>query len=176
LTLAALEPQYDRDCAIVREAPVTSVDDRRRGVLAAIERAVSGEASVDAPERAVAALYEGFPRFSWVGIYRVEGEELVLGPSLGRELSEPARIPLGVDARGIAAQSGRTLVVDDATEGGYSAESFAWARSMIMVPIAVQGAVRAEIVVASEETAAFSGADRDFLERVSRVLSSGGFA
>ncbi len=150
---------------------MTSVDDRRRGVLAAVERAVSGQPGVDAHERAVAALHEGFPRFSWVGIYLVEGDELVLGPSIGHELGGAARIPLGIDVRGIAAQSGRTLVVDDVTEGEYVVENVPWARSLAVVPIAARDRVTGVIVVASDETAAFSTVDREFLERISRVLS-----
>ena len=46
-----------------------------------------------AMERAVAALKDSMPGYTWVGIYLLEGNELVLGPFLGKP-SPHTRIPL----------------------------------------------------------------------------------
>ena len=56
----------------------------------------------------VELLQEGFEHFSWLGIYLVEGDDLVLGPWRGPEATEHVRIPVGQGICGAAAASGRT--------------------------------------------------------------------
>ena len=51
---------------------------------------------------AVGLLKERLPHYSWVGIYLLEGDTLVLGPFLGKP-SPHTRIPLGQGICGAAA-------------------------------------------------------------------------
>ena len=50
--------------------------------------------------------------YTWVGIYQLDGDELVLGPFLGAP-SPHTRIPLGRGICGAAATARETIVVDD---------------------------------------------------------------
>ena len=63
--------------------------------------------------KAVEVLEEGFEHYSWVGIYLVEGDDLVLGPWQGPEATDHTRIPVGQGVCGAAAASGITEIVDD---------------------------------------------------------------
>jgi L-methionine (R)-S-oxide reductase len=152
-----------------------SLNERRRAVLAALDRAVSVSSTSEILDRAADLLRDGFPHYSWVGIYLLQGEELVLGFWNGPEATEHVHIPLGVGVHGVAARSGRTIVVDDLSEDPYAEyglSSFAWARSEIVVPIAIGKTVLGVVAIVSEDTAGFDDGDRTFLERVARMLSS----
>src|SRR5919201_5637265 len=62
---------------------------------------------------AVELLHDRFEDYSWVGIYLVEGDDLVLGPWKGPEATEHVRIPIGEGVCGAAAASGETEIVED---------------------------------------------------------------
>jgi len=46
-------------------------------------------------QNVVEYLYKRFGAYSWVGIYLVEGEYLVLGPWKGRQATEHTKISIG---------------------------------------------------------------------------------
>jgi GAF domain-containing protein len=119
----------------------------------------------------VAALHDGFEHYSWLGIYLVEGDDLVLGPWKGSEATEHARIPVGQGVCGAAAASGKTEVVDDVNADPRYLACFPSTRSEIVVPIAHEGRVVGEIDIDSDQPAAFGDDDRAFLERVAQVIS-----
>jgi len=60
--------------------------------LEAIDRILTGAGDVLQP--IVDVLHDGFENYSWVGIYLVEGDDLVLGPWNGPEATEHVRIPV----------------------------------------------------------------------------------
>jgi GAF domain-containing protein len=120
---------------------------------------------------AVKVLAEGFEHYSWVGIYLVEGDDLVLGPWQGPEATEHVRIPVGQGVCGAAAASGQTEIVDDVNADPRYLACFPSTRSEIVVPIARNGQVVGEIDIDSDRPAAFSEEDRYFLERVAELLS-----
>jgi L-methionine (R)-S-oxide reductase len=146
--------------------------DSYRGALEAVDRLVNrgGEAD-DLLRSVVEALHDRFAHYSWVGLYFVEGDELVLGPWKGPEATEHVRIPIGEGICGAAAATGRTEVVDDVNADSRYLACFASTRSEIVVPIAYEGRVVGEIDIDSDEPAAFSEADRAFLERVALLIS-----
>jgi putative methionine-R-sulfoxide reductase with GAF domain len=82
-----------------------------------------------AAQRVVEQLHERFPHYDWVGIYWVEGDELVLGPWVGPEATEHTRIPIGSGICGAAADSGQTQVVDDVDSDPRYLACFASTRS-----------------------------------------------
>jgi L-methionine (R)-S-oxide reductase len=101
----------------------------------------------------------------------VEGHDLVLGPWKGPEATEHVRIPVGHGVCGAAAASGMTEVVDDVHSDARYLACFPSTRSEIVVPIAFQGRVVGEIDIDSDRAAAFTEADRRFLERVALLIS-----
>jgi GAF domain-containing protein len=124
------------------------------------------------PEGLVGYLAETFPHYSWVGLYWVEGDDLVLGPWNGPQATEHTRIPVGVGVCGAAAASGRTEVVADVARDPRYLACFASTRSEIVVPIIRDGRVIGEIDVDSDRPAAFSPADARFLEGVAALIAS----
>ena len=141
-------------------------------VLAEIEQiAAGGENSDDILRRVVDLLHDRFDAYSWIGIYFVEGDELVLGPWRGPQATEHVRIPVGQGICGAAAASGRTEIVDDVNADPRYLACFPSTRSEIVVPVRYDDIVVAEIDIDSDEQAAFGEADREFLERVAELLA-----
>jgi GAF domain-containing protein len=121
--------------------------------------------------RAVAVLKEDVPAYTWVGIYLLEGDELVLGPFLGKP-SPHTRIPLGRGICGAAATEQATIVVDDVhADPRYLACSLE-TKSEIVVPIMHGGEVFGEIDIDSDRYAAFGESDRARLEAVAALLAT----
>jgi L-methionine (R)-S-oxide reductase len=120
---------------------------------------------------AVEVLQRGFEHYSWVGIYLVEGDDLVLGPWQGPEATEHVRIPVGQGVCGAAAASGVTEIVDDVNADPRYLACFPSTRSEIVVPIARDGRVAGEIDIDSDRPAAFGEEDRAFLERVAELIA-----
>lgn len=139
-----------------------------RNTLEKIERALGEGGGVAA---AVDLLHEGLDRYSWVGFYRVEGNELVLGPWRGPQASEHVRIPVGEGICGAAAASGSTEIVDDVAADSRYLACFPSTRSEIVVPVVRDGRVVGEIDIDSDEPGAFDAGDRAFLEHVGRLLA-----
>jgi L-methionine (R)-S-oxide reductase len=125
----------------------------------------------DVLNRVVRLLQETFDRYSWLGIYLVEGDDLVLGPWQGPEATEHVRIPVGQGVCGAAAASGQTEIVDDVNADPRYLSCFPSTRSEIVVPIAYDSRVVGEIDIDSDRPAAFGDADRAFLERVAELIA-----
>jgi len=120
---------------------------------------------------AVALLQRARPHYTWVGVYSLEGEELVLGPFVGKPTPH-TRIPLNKGICGAAASSGKTLIVDDVhADPRYLACSLE-TRSEIVVPIVRAGRVLGEIDIDSDTPAAFTEEDRRLLEAVAEILAT----
>lgn len=146
--------------------------DTYRSALEAVDRIVNCEAEADEVLRkAVDILAERLDHYSWIGIYLVEGDDLVLVPWQGPEATEHVRIPIGQGICGAAAASGRTEIVDDVNADNRYLACFVSTRSEIVVPISFEGKVVGEIDIDSDEPSAFTDADRTFLERVALLLS-----
>jgi L-methionine (R)-S-oxide reductase len=143
------------------------------GALEAVDRILNRESEADEVLRqTVDVLHERFAHYSWVGIYFVEGDDLVLGPWKGPQATEHVRIPVGQGVCGAAAASGVTEVVDDVNADERYLACFASTRSEIVVPIAYEGRVVGEIDIDSDEPGAFGAEDRAFLERVALLISA----
>jgi L-methionine (R)-S-oxide reductase len=141
-------------------------------VLAEVERIAAGnDPSDEILRRVVDLLHDSFEVYSWVGIYFVEGDELVLGPWRGPEATEHVRIPVGQGVCGAAAASGETEIVDDVNADDRYLSCFLSTRSEIVVPIVYDRLVVAEIDIDSDTPAAFGDADRELLERVAALIS-----
>ncbi len=144
--------------------------------LHANEQAVFDAVSAnwDAPrerllEAMTAALHDHFAHYTGVYIYLLEGDTLVLSNFRGRP-TEHVRIPVGAGICGRAARVKDTVTVDDVTmDAEYIACSLE-TRSEIVVPILSGETVWGTIDIDSDVPAAFSGADRAFLEELAQRI------
>ena len=90
------------------------MSDLYAAALAEIRAIIDRESEVDEIVRqTVDVLHDRLEHYSWVGIYFVEENDLVLGPWRGPAATEHVRIPVGQGVCGAAAASGRTEIVDD---------------------------------------------------------------
>jgi L-methionine (R)-S-oxide reductase len=137
------------------------------------------EASADATgamEATVRLLQSRMPDYSWVGIYLLHSNELVLGPFVGKP-SPHTRIPLGRGICGAAAAEKQTIIVDDVNEDPRYLACSVDTRSEIVVPImngkGEHGAneVLGEIDIDSDRRAAFGSADQELLEAIAGMLA-----
>jgi L-methionine (R)-S-oxide reductase len=124
-----------------------------------------------AMEQAVAALKAGVPHYAWVGIYLLEGDELVLGPYLGKP-SPHTRIALNQGICGAAASQKQTIVVDDVNSDPRYLACSLETKSEIVVPILRGDTVLGEIDIDSDQHAAFGPTDRTLVEAVAAALGS----
>jgi GAF domain-containing protein len=139
--------------------------------LAAIDAAPEAASALQA---AVSALKAGVAHYSWVGVYLMDGGELVLGPFLGKP-SPHTRIPLDRGICGAAARERATIVVDDVNADPRYLACSLDTRSEIVVPIMDAGddtMVYGEIDIDSDTPAAFGHADRELLEAVATRLAT----
>lgn len=144
-----------------------------RNVLERIE-AVTKEKDVDfqtAAKKAVKLLRSEIPHYNWVGIYMIEGSDLVLKAWDGQEATEHTRIKIGEGICGLAAQRKQTVIVDDVSQEPDYIECFPSTRSEIVVPIFKDKKVIGEIDIDSDTPAAFDARDKELLEKVAELLS-----
>ena len=141
-------------------------DQARREVETLTSRGGAGSA-----QAVVDYLHDRFPHYSWVGIYWVEGSDLVLGPWNGPEATEHTRIPFGTGVCGAAAASGKTEVVADVSKDSRYLACFPYTKSEIVVPIIRGGTVIGEIDIDGSRLDAFGPEDQRFLERVAELLA-----
>lgn len=127
---------------------------------------------IEAHEVVCERLYDGFDHYSWVGIYVVEGDELVLSAWAGPEATEHTRIAVGEGICGLAAATGATEIVPDVGERPEFIACFASTRSEIVVPIHGSDGVIGEIDIDSDWLDAFDEEDRAFLEGVAADLTA----
>ncbi|MGH9349825.1 MAG: GAF domain-containing protein [Vicinamibacterales bacterium] len=142
----------------------TAVEQEIRRELAPIPDAT------EAMTRAVAMLKARVPTYTWVGIYRLFGNELVLGPFLGKP-SPHTHIPVGRGICGAAAAEKATIIVDDVNADPRYLACSLETRSEIVVPIMRGGDVLGEIDIDSDRHAAFGPDDQRMLEAVAATLA-----
>jgi L-methionine (R)-S-oxide reductase len=116
-------------------------------------------------------LYNEFEVYSWVGIYLVQDDMLVLGPWQGTSATEHTKIPIGKGVCGAAAKSGTTEIVDDVSQDSRYLSCFLSTRSEIVVPIIKNNSVIGEIDIDSDKPAAFTHDDKLFLEKIADMLA-----
>jgi GAF domain-containing protein len=136
--------------------------------VTAIEAAPDANAAL---VRAVEILKARVPHYTWAGIYLLDGDELVLGPFLGKP-SPHTRIPIGRGICGAAASQKATIVVDDVNADSRYLACSLETKSEIVVPILRGSTVLGEIDIDSDRPAAFGADDRAMLEAVAGALAA----
>ncbi len=129
---------------------------------------LEGESDEVARMANVAALIHETMGFWWTGFYRVQGEELVLGPFQGPVAC--SRIAFGRGVCGTAWKERRTVIVPDVDQfPGHIACSSA-SRSEIVVPIIRDSSVVAVLDIDSRELNTFDDTDRVYLEQIADII------
>lgn len=137
-----------------------------------VRTAIAEAAGPDAAaQRVVDLLHDRFPHYDWVGLYWVEGDDLVLGPWTGPQATEHTRIPIGTGVCGAAAASGLTEIVPDVRTDPRYLACFASTKSEIVVPIFDGSDVIGEIDIDGSDLDAFDSTDARFLEEIAALLA-----
>jgi GAF domain-containing protein len=143
----------------------------RGGLSRAIGSAIAAAPNAEsAMKQAVALLKDGVADYTWVGIYLLDGNELVLGPYVGKP-SPHTRIPLGRGICGAAAAEKATIVVDDVNADSRYLACSVETKSEIVVPIMQGTEVLGEIDIDSDRPSAFGPKDRELLEPIAALLA-----
>ena len=142
--------------------------EKYQALLPQVESLVAGETDMIANMANVAAaLHEAFG-FWWTGFYRVDGQQLVLGPFQGPIAC--ARIPFGRGVCGTAWQRAVTVIVPNVHEfAGHIACSSA-SNSEIVVPVIRDNCVIAVLDIDSTDFGAFDETDKHYLEQIVGML------
>jgi GAF domain-containing protein len=144
-------------------------------LLSRLRELAAAAPSLDALEKAiVAAIANEFPHYNWTGFYMLDPADpqtLVLGAFIG-EPTPHVRIPVNQGICGAAVASGETVVVDDVHADPRYLSCSIRTQSEIVVPIRAHGIVVGEIDIDSHNPAAFTVADRCFLEEAARIVGA----
>jgi GAF domain-containing protein len=126
------------------------------------------EGSSDIIERTVEIL-KTVPHYNWVGIYMLEGSDLVLRHYIGRP-TEHVRIKVGHGICGAAVVDEHTIIVPNVCEDDRYIACSQETKSEIVVPIWSGEQIIGEIDIDSDLPDAFGDDDKRLLERVAMVL------
>ena len=139
-------------------------EEKYRQVLPQIAALVDGETDwIANMANIVAVLHETFG-FWWTGFYRVEGEELVLGPFQGPIAC--TRIPFGRGVCGTAWAQDRTIIVPDVHDFPGHIACSSVSKSEIVVPVRRNNQLIAVLDIDSADYNTFDAIDRQYLEQI----------
>lgn len=125
----------------------------------------------DALVAAAVRMIEGADEaYDWVGVYLLDGEELVLGPYVGKP-TDHTRIPVGRGVCGTAVAQDRDLNVPDvhAIEN-YLACSLETASELVVLVRRADGSIAGQLDLDSHRRAAFGKRDERELRKVADWL------
>lgn len=146
----------------------TAKQDSYNELMPQIESLLAGEDDMIANMANVAAVLHKAFGFLWTGFYRVEGQQLVLGPFQGPIAC--TRIPFGRGVCGTAWQQAQTVIVPNVHEfAGHIACSSA-SNSEIVVPIIRNNQVIAVLDIDSADFNTFDETDQLCLEQIAAML------
>ncbi|MCH8274022.1 MAG: GAF domain-containing protein [Armatimonadetes bacterium] len=115
-------------------------------------------------------LASGLEGYDWCGVYRLEGDSLVLDEFVG-EPTKRTRIPVGRGVCGTAVAEGRNLVVADVTNIPNYLSCDIRTRSEIVVLIRDGERVLGQIDIDSHSIGAFDASDERLLEEIAAGLA-----
>ena len=142
-------------------------EEKYREVLPKVRALVDGETDRIAKMANVAALLHLEMGFWWTGFYRVEGQELVLGPFQGPVAC--TRIPFGRGVCGTAWRERKTIVVPDVEQFPGHIACSSESRSEIVVPVWQGDEIVAVLDIDSRELGTFDETDRHYLEQIAAL-------
>ena len=146
--------------------------DRAARILEKLDQALEpGMGPGERADLSVRVLAEELPHFDWVGVYWLQGEELVLGPFVGAP-TEHDRIPVGRGVCGMAVAEGRNQVVKDVRElSNYLACSLETRSEIVVLIRDGEGKILGQIDVDGRREGAFDETDEALLEETARRIA-----
>ena len=148
----------------------TSKPELYRELAAALDALTAGERDAVANMANGAALiWQSLPDLNWAGFYRMIGDELVVGPFLGK----PAciRIALGHGVCGTAAATRTTQLIEDVHAFPGHIACDAASRSELVVPVVAHGRLIAVLDLDSPLPARFDADDAAGCEALMAILA-----
>lgn len=146
-----------------------SKEEKYAQLLPQIRSVVEDEADMIANMANVAAMIHETFGFWWTGFYRVQGDELVLGPFQGPLAC--TRIRRGRGVCGTAWERNETVVVADVEKFPGHIACSSESKSEIVVPVRdSSGTVVAVLDIDSAELATFDDTDSRWLEKITKHL------
>lgn len=144
-------------------------EDKYRLLYSQIVSLTNGETDTIANMANIAAMIHETFGFWWTGFYRVIGGQLVLGPFQGPLAC--SRIAYGRGVCGTAWKEGKTQLVPDVELFPSHIACSSASKSEIVVPIFnSENIVTAVLDIDSKELATFDECDREWLERIVKLL------
>lgn len=129
---------------------------------------LEGETDEVARMSQMAALIHERMGFFWTGFYRVQGNQLVLGPFQGP--SACFRIGYGKGVCGTAWKEKRTITVQDVEQFPGHIACSSLSRSEIVVPVRKGAEISAVLDIDSKELGTFDATDAIWLEKLADIL------
>jgi L-methionine (R)-S-oxide reductase len=120
----------------------------------------------------VESISQNLPHYNWTGFYMLDPADpqtLVLGPFVG-DPTPHVRIPVTQGICGAAVATGETVIVDDVNADPRYLSCSIKTKSEIVVPIHAHDQIVGEIDIDSHDPAAFTQADKLFLEEVTQIV------
>lgn len=115
-----------------------------------------------------AAIWQTF-NFLWVGFYRVEGKELVLGPFQGPIAC--TRIAKNDGVCGTAWSKNKTIIVKDVNQFPGHIACSSESKSEIVIPVKnTHGDVKYILDIDSNELSTFDKTDQEYLEKITKLI------
>lgn len=148
--------------------PNTTRQQRYQELMPQIKAVISDETDLIANLANVSAMLKEGLGFFWIGFYRWNGEELVLGPFQGPLAC--TRIALGKGVCGSSASAQKTLIVPDVDQFPGHIACSSLSRSEIVVPLVKNGQTQLILDVDSDQADDFSPLDQQYLEELMNLL------
>lgn len=145
-----------------------SLQEKYESLIPQLKALIEDESDIVANMANVAAALKETFGFFWVGFYRVDGEQLVLGPFQGPVAC--TRIAYGKGVCGTAWKEGQTLLVPDVDQFPGHIACSSLSRSEIVVPAFKGSEVCALLDVDSDRLDAFSETDAVYLQKIVSLL------
>ena len=114
-------------------------------------------------------LWHSLPDLNWAGVYRLVGDQLVLGPFMGKPAC--VRISMGKGVCGTAAATRTTQLVPDVHAFPGHITCDAASRSEVVVPLIKKGGLLGVLDLDSPTPGRFDTEDQAGLERLAAALA-----
>lgn len=148
---------------------ILTKEDKYKSLLSSIRSLINNESDLIANMANTAALLHQEFGFWWTGFYRVQGDELLLGPFQGPLAC--TRIALGKGVCGTAWKNQQSIVVPDVENFPGHIACSSESRSEIVVPVWQDKTIIAVLDIDSRELNNFDEIDRQYLEKIVALLT-----
>lgn len=144
-----------------------SKEEKYQLLVKQIRAILEGEEDEIARMANIAAMIHSEMGFWWTGFYRVQGQELVLGPFQGPVAC--CRIAFGRGVCGTAWKQEKTIIVPDVDQFPGHIACSSESRSEIVVPVWRESKIVAVLDIDSRELDTFDETDRIYLEQITEL-------